>query len=265
MNLDFDTWAARNAALWQLYLDGELTAEAFINTLRTENNRWIAIFVEMGYKGASGSHEGTLESAIDSTEEFINGFLTGFLQDLRDGNVTDLRGAYRAFMYASEGSRMAYMLGQQQAMRERGARSWQRVLHPESSVTGPCDLCIQDSMRIHSVDEAFESLHPNEMCTMAQTVDYYPTEAGETKAESPFKVSMPVPNRFPTTPEQIALALNALGDKVKSYVRRVAPREVTTTAPDVLPGASPQEMVDEAIAPIMVMLEEERKKRGKRK
>jgi len=257
MNLDFDRWAALNATLWLTYLQDK-DAQVFIFSLKKENAKWIAVFVEMGYRASGGSHDGTLKNAIDYTETFINGFADGFLQDLLDGNVTDDRGTWRAFLYASEGSRMAYMLGQQQAMRERGAKSWRRILHPESSESGPCELCIADSMLIHSITEAFVALHPNEQCTF-QTVDYYPEEQGQVNPELPFKVTMPVPNRFPTFISDIKKAVEALGDKVRSIVRRIAPREaVTTTSPISI--ASPQEMTDEALA-LIPLIEEERKKR----
>jgi len=258
VKLDFDLWAARNAALWLAYLQDK-DAQAFISNLKKENAKWIAVFVEMGYRASGGSHDGTLKSANDYVVAFINGFAETFLQDLLNGRVTDERGAWRAFLYASEGSRMAYMLGQQQAMRERGAKSWRRILHPESTESGPCQLCINDSMLVHSIDEAFVALHPYEACTI-QTIDYYPSERGEVDTESPFKVSMPVPNRFPPFENEIKKALGALGDKTRSIVRRVAPREVTTTtSPIVIP--SPSEMTEEAIAPIVVLVEEERKKK----
>jgi hypothetical protein len=113
-------------------------------------------------------------------------------------------------------------------------------------------------MLIHSITEAFVALHPNEQCTF-QTVDYYPEEQGQVNPELPFKVTMPVPNRFPTFISDIKKAVEALGDKVRSIVRRIAPREaVTTTSPISI--ASPQEMTDEALA-LIPLIEEERKKR----
>ena len=47
------------------------------------------------------------------------------------------------------------MLGIFQGMIERGATGWRRVLHPELSATGPCDICIADSKLIHPITVEF--------------------------------------------------------------------------------------------------------------
>lgn len=71
--------------------------------------------------------------------------------------------AYRATEYARSGWRQAYMDGIFLAKKESGFTGWQRVLHPELSLAGPCPECVADSRVIHSLDEPFFD-HPNGVC-----------------------------------------------------------------------------------------------------
>ena len=71
--------------------------------------------------------------------------------------------AYRATEYARSGWRQAYMDGMFLAKKESGFTGWQRVLHPQLSVAGPCPDCVADSRVIHSLDEPFFD-HPNGVC-----------------------------------------------------------------------------------------------------
>ncbi len=77
----------------------------------------------------------------------------------------------RALLYAGA-VHYAYTLGVQQAMATHGATHWQRILHPELSITGPCAECQADSMVLHAMDEMFMSLHPGDVCT-SQAVQYH--------------------------------------------------------------------------------------------
>ena len=70
---------------------------------------------------------------------------------------------WRALLYAHMGYKMAYMAGVFQAKREQGYDAWQRILHPESSEAGPCEVCMADAASIHPIEEGFWD-HPNGVC-----------------------------------------------------------------------------------------------------
>lgn len=77
----------------------------------------------------------------------------------------------RAADYASA-VHTAYVLGTQDAMKKHGAKFWQRILHPELSIAGPCSECTADSAIVHPISEVFTSFHPGEVCA-AQSVIYH--------------------------------------------------------------------------------------------
>ena len=77
----------------------------------------------------------------------------------------------RALSYASA-SRTLYMMGYQQAMQSHGAKSWQRIVHPELSESGPCGRCIADASVIHPITEAYFEFHPHQVCS-TQTANFY--------------------------------------------------------------------------------------------
>ena len=157
--------------------------------------------------------------AADRAAKFINDFADKFKIDMEASPDSDLR--WRALMYPAEGHRLGYVLGQQAAMREHGARAWRRILHPELSQSGPCVLCIADSAIVHPIEEDFVLLHPGDVCSVAETIAYYPVppeEAGE-KPE----VEFPVPGR-PTIPDIIQMlkdSLGRLGHNIQHVVRRI--------------------------------------------
>lgn len=70
----------------------------------------------------------------------------------------------RALLYAGS-VHTAYMLGTQAAMKSHGAHGWRRMLHPELSLSGPCDECVADAAVVHAIDEAFHEFHPNGVCS----------------------------------------------------------------------------------------------------
>jgi len=104
------------------------------------------------------------------------------------------------------------MWGLQQAMRERGARAWKRVLHPELSETGPCTACIADSANIHPITVGFFEFHPHGVCS-AQSIYFYTAEEG-------MPIEVPIPKRY-VLPEVIRKLLERLGRLGKSIVRRI--------------------------------------------
>lgn len=74
----------------------------------------------------------------------------------------------RALSYAGAAN-TAFVLGTQQAMASHGARNWQRVLHPELSMSGPCAECEADAQVVHGIEEPFTEFHPHGVCS-AQSV-----------------------------------------------------------------------------------------------
>ncbi len=168
----FDKEAERRRKLYllfllALYLDylNDQDAARFVRRLRIANTTGLRQFVELGYRRAKGMHTDPPNTWLNAASTFVNSFAGNFLRDLRDGTgVMDYR--RRTLMYGEEGFRIAYFNGLQAAMAERGATHWQRVLHPESSITGPCILCIEDAQVIHPISEPFLSLHPNDVCTL---------------------------------------------------------------------------------------------------
>ena len=189
----------------------------FISRLELANNFWIGRFAYKGYSEAAGIHIGDTKAA-DRAAEFINGFADKFKIDLEASPNLDLR--WRALMYPAEGHRLGYVLGQQEAMKEHGAKAWKRILHPELSVSGPCGLCIADSAIIHPIEEDFALLHPGDVCTVAETIAYFPSwpEIGERP-----EIEFPVPGR-PTISDILQMlkdSLGQLGQGIKHIVRRV--------------------------------------------
>lgn len=89
----------------------------------------------------------------------------------------------RALLYAGA-VHYAYTLGAQQAMATHGATHWQRILHPELSVTGPCAECQQDSMVLHAMSEPFVTLHPGDVCT-TQAVQFHFNGGGKYEVRLP--------------------------------------------------------------------------------
>lgn len=191
----------------------------FITKLKLANAFWMGRFANTGYVAAGGIGTADL-GAADNAVKFINSFADKFGEALAAGEES-LR--WRALMYPREGHRLAYVLGQQAAMQERGARAWKRQLHPELSKEGPCDACIADSAIIHPIEDDFELLHPGDVCSVHEVIAYFP-EPPEMVAPGTTPVAqMPVPE-LPTQQGVIQMlkdSLGKLGRGVKSIVRRI--------------------------------------------
>jgi hypothetical protein len=194
--------------------------DAFVRQLKETNEYWLNRFAQEGYMATGGMGDAYKKAGVRAAE-FINSFADKFGADMASDLNRDWR--WRAMLYPREGNRLAYVLGQQAAMSERGARAWQRRLHPEMSVTGPCVLCINDSMLVHSIEEPFQLLHVNDVCDVIETIAYYPTPPERIEPGQPPMVEMPVPQRI-GLPDVIRLlreAVGRLGKIGQSIVRRV--------------------------------------------
>lgn len=222
MRINFDTYAAEvDNRYSRLMTDGNV--DAFVRDLKAINARWIKRFAQQGYQDAGGTLNA--KQAAESATRFINSYADGFGDYLRSDGFSPDRGRWRAFLYPNEGHKLGFILGQQHAMRERGARAWRRRLHPELSETGPCAACIEDSHKIHSMDEEFIALHVNEMCDVVTTLIYYPVgPEGLTPELRPIQ-EMPVPTAVPANVALIRKALQALGPVIQFFRRTVAEGE----------------------------------------
>lgn len=201
-----------------LKVSGDVTN--FVTSLKGANNFWIGRFATRGYQEAAGVGTGDL-GAANRAAEFINSFADKFGQDISASPDLDFR--WRSLMYPSEGHRLGYVLGQQEAMREHGARAWRRILHPELSKSGPCMLCIADSALIHPIDEDFVLLHPGDVCSVAETIAYFPVPPEAIAPGAEPEVEFPVPER-PTITSIIQMlkdSLRGMGRNIKHIVRRI--------------------------------------------
>ena len=192
----------------------------FVHRLKLANNFWIGRFANRGYSEAAGINIGDVRAA-DRAAEFINGFADKFKIDLESSPDSDLR--WRALMYPAEGHRLGYVLGQQEAMKEHGAKAWRRILHPELSQSGPCELCIADSALVHPIEEDFVLLHPGDRCTVAETIAYFPTPPKAVAPGEKPEIEFPVPGR-PTISDILQMlkdSVSELGRGIQHIVRRI--------------------------------------------
>jgi len=144
--------------------DDILTAEDRQQAIMTFKDIMVALNVKYindayveGYRIAQGAEEISQER-INEAVKWNNDYLDNFISDL-EANIEDdaqlEQWRSRAKLYAANGHKKGYMMGIFQAMIERGAKGWRRVLHPELSESGPCDVCIADSKLIHPITEEF--------------------------------------------------------------------------------------------------------------
>jgi hypothetical protein len=135
--------------------------EEFIAALKRINAEWLPDIADESYHLSGGAHH--LEDGVANlAPEFINGYADKFLDDLKASE--DMQSfEVRAMMYPQEGFKLAVANGQRQAMRERGARKWRRVLG--ESKNGPCNACVADSKVTHDIDEPFFEYHPSGQCS----------------------------------------------------------------------------------------------------
>ncbi len=187
-----DSYYAAVAALWASVTTGESSPELFAGLLAEANNRYLAQVTAEAYSATGGIRTPNLEST-SLAGAFVNSFVPGFLADLKAAQVKGEsldtpHNRWRAMLYPAEGYRMATVNGQRLAMSERGASHWQRVLHPEASEDprSPCPQCVADSTIIHSIDEPFTALHPNDVCgVMELHLTYFVGEGGAVQVPVP--------------------------------------------------------------------------------
>jgi len=174
--------------------DRKAAIASFRDVMRALNAQYILQGYTQGYQVAQGNEEISQER-IDEAIKWNNDYLDNFIADL-EANVDDdaqlETWRNRAKLYALEGHKRGYMMGIFQAMIERGAKGWRRILHPERSQTGPCDLCIADSALIHPITEEFWEPHPYGVCTSVSV--YFYREFGTAEIPMGFPIGeFPVP------------------------------------------------------------------------
>jgi hypothetical protein len=186
----------------------------FIAALKEINRQYMYDFAREGYRSVGGAFD-INEKWIDGAIQFVNSYADKFGQRLEAAeNLEDLR--WNAYLYPQEGRHLAFMYGVQQAMRERGAKAWQRILHPELSETGPCELCIADSLVVHPIEEPFFEPHPGGVCS-AQGVAFY------TAQEEPL-IEVPIPEKIFDAMHILSILRDlgrAMGQRIQQIVRRV--------------------------------------------
>lgn len=142
--------------------------DLFIESLKDTNVHWLTQIAAEAYKDMGGIGTVGLDK-IQAAASFVNSFADNFGNDLKhlvenDEPVATDAIQRRTMLYPQEGFKGATVNGQNQALAERGASHWRRVLHPELSKTGPCPFCVADSQVVHDMSEPFEVLHPNDVC-----------------------------------------------------------------------------------------------------
>lgn len=148
--------------------------DAFVDTVKGLNRDHIKDSYIEGYNVAGGYQEITQER-VNEAIRWNNDYLDNFAEDLRTNANDDAQlqtWRDRAALYAPGGHRRGYMMGIFQGVMERGATGWRRVLHPELSRTGPCDICIADSRLVHPITEEWFD-HARGVCSMQQNVYFY--------------------------------------------------------------------------------------------
>lgn len=174
----------------------------FFNSLRNGIVREMRKFAEAGYIRAKGVHLPIDSNILDKAIKTQIGYANRFESSGDELNPV------RVGMYAREAEHIAQVVGMQQAMKERGAKLWRRVLHPELSKTGPCPQCAADANLVHPIDMPFFEFHPNGVCS-AQSMAFE-TETGA--------IDMPIPEE---NPQGFLEHLKELFENIKSIVRRV--------------------------------------------
>lgn len=192
------------AAMWE-----SQDPQTFINRLQAINNDYLGRITQAAYKRAGGVGtvpDGVKRFAADFVNSFAPGFVTTLVEELeREGQIAEGKWALRASQYGVEGYKMAVFGGTNQAMSERGAKFWRRILHPAGSKSGPCMLCVADSQIRHEMSEPFIVMHPNEACTAQELGVQYTTATDY--------LEVPVPNFF-TEIDDILRAAGVTGERI---------------------------------------------------
>lgn len=154
---------------------------------------------QSGYKSAGGVHAydtRLLDKAVQTQIDYANNYQNS-------GAIVDTRTA----MYPREAHHIGRMVGVQQALKEKGAKSWRRVLHPELSKTGPCAECTADALVTHDITEPWYEYHPLGRCGI-QGVAFI-SDSGATE----------IPHQNETEHDYFAYVKRLLG-KMVSVIRR---------------------------------------------
>ncbi|NIQ88675.1 MAG: hypothetical protein GWN93_06170 [Deltaproteobacteria bacterium] len=215
---DFAAYVSDVYGEFDKMLDEGASVSTFITSLKQTNREWMYQFALDGYNAGGGilAEPPGLRTWTNKAVGFVNSYANDFGDRLREvyDDPERLEGKrWNAYLYPQEGRHLAYMYGLQWAMKERGARGWQRILHPEQSSTGPCVDCVADSVNVHPIDEPFFEFHPYGVCS-AQGVAFYTDATGQPMLQ------VPVPRKVFDV-ESIMDVLKRLGEKVQRIVRRV--------------------------------------------
>ena len=156
-----------------------------------------------GYADSGGVHLPLDTSLLNKVRDDQLGYATRF--NTSGDTIAD---PVRLGMYARQSARLGYITGQMQAMKERGAKYWRRVIHPELSKTGSCPICIADSKLVHPMDFMFTD-HPNGQCSV-EALAY--SIGGD-------EIEMPIPGR-PTLGEIARQVAAILKRPFEEVIRR---------------------------------------------
>jgi hypothetical protein len=164
---EWEGWATQVTAMFLVYAEGG-SSDQLVSAMRSLNVKHMTDAYAQGYLTAGG--EGSPdEDRVRGVVAWNNSYLDIFARELqaRTGETHLTREGLqtRALMYPREGYRMAFAYGAFQAKREQGYSHWRRVMHPEASDSGPCQLCLEDSRVQHSLGEEFYEPHPNGVCS----------------------------------------------------------------------------------------------------
>lgn len=191
-------------------LSGKIDVPGFVGGLVETVETSAMEFGRQGYLAAGGA--GTVNPDwIKGASDFVNSFAGGLQTDLEAASNPESL-YWRVYLYPQEVRHLSWMYGVQQAMKERGAKAWRRILHPELSETGPCEACVLDSAVVHPITLPFFEFHPNGVCSV-QGVAYY------TDVHMPI-LEVPIPGKV-TLPERIREIVERLGKIGKAIIRRI--------------------------------------------
>ena len=166
-------WRPLISEQFEKVLDNNMTAQDFGTWLRSQLTTRMTEAFQDGFIQYGGLDEPNYDDFTNATQglNFHIDHAHKFVSDLQAG-ADPLRLRLRALMYAGA-VHTAYVLGTQQAMKSHGAKAWQRELHPELSVSGPCADCTADANITHSIDEGFFEFHPGGVCAARSVVFHF--------------------------------------------------------------------------------------------
>jgi hypothetical protein len=148
------------AIVQELLRNGQV--DEFISKLKSSNEKWLMDIADDSYHRSGGVHHFD-PNAGQFAADFVNSYANGFGDAIKSGKLDMAKIERRAKMYPVEGFKLAVINGQRQAMKERGAKRWKRILG--ESERGPCEQCIADSKTLHDIDDVFVEFHNNGTCS----------------------------------------------------------------------------------------------------